>query len=565
MPTSQSLRGIARRIADLAVSGPLTQALARRHLGRHLHDHEPGPVRDVHQLPDHQPAAGGDPVHRRGQAEARRRRPAPTARSRSPSTRSGSSRSPSTTEPSTARTPQRSCVTSRTSSTTRDWAGRALGGPVSSRGPLRVRWLGRVRYQDAHALQHALFRRSSDDHLLLMEHTHVYTLGVRARPEHVLVDPAQVGAELVRADRGGDVTYHGPGQLVGYPILSIPMGPGVVPRYVHTLEQLVDRRAGRPRPARGGPARRLPRRVGRPGRSGPAQDLRRRRARQPRAHDARLRAERRPRPVDVRPHRPVRDPRPGGDLARAPRASTRRCATSSTPSSHAPPGRSSSVPAPPPGASNARTSRAPIPAPRRRRSGPWRLRGRHRSYRSRSSAGARSLDRRLAAAGVDPAAGVAISERKPEWLRVRAEMGGRYLSLRRTMRELKLVTVCEEAGCPNIYECWADGTATFMINGERCTRACGFCLVDTRQPAARSTRTSRSRSPRPWSGWASPTRSSPRWPATTSPTGGRRPSRRRSRAIRARRPGTTVEVLISDCKGDPAALADDLRRRVPTC
>ena len=50
------------------------------------------------------------------------------------------------------------------------------------------------------------------------------------------------------------------------------------------------------------------------------------------------------------------------------------------------------------------------------------------------------------------------------------------------MRDLDLVTVCEEAGCPNIYECWSEGTATFMINGDRCTRACGFCLVDTRRP-----------------------------------------------------------------------------------
>jgi lipoic acid synthetase len=61
-------------------------------------------------------------------------------------------------------------------------------------------------------------------------------------------------------------------------------------------------------------------------------------------------------------------------------------------------------------------------------------------------------------------------------------MGDDFLELRRTMRDLELVTVCEEAGCPNIFECWADGTATFMINGERCTRACGFCLVDTRHP-----------------------------------------------------------------------------------
>jgi len=61
-------------------------------------------------------------------------------------------------------------------------------------------------------------------------------------------------------------------------------------------------------------------------------------------------------------------------------------------------------------------------------------------------------------------------------------MGASYRELKRTMRSNDLVTVCEEAGCPNIYECWSEGTATFMINGERCTRACGFCLVDTRKP-----------------------------------------------------------------------------------
>ena len=65
------------------------------------------------------------------------------------------------------------------------------------------------------------------------------------------------------------------------------------------------------------------------------------------------------------------------------------------------------------------------------------------------------------------------------------------------MRDLDLVTVCEEAGCPNIFECWADGTATFMINGERCTRACGFCLVDTRHPMAARSRPSPRGWPRP--------------------------------------------------------------------
>ena len=87
---------------------------------------------------------------------------------------------------------------------------------------LRVRWLGQVPYGEAYDLQRALFEHGTGQHLLLLEHPHVYTLGVRADPRHVLVPPASVGAELVRTDRGGDVTYHGPGQLVGYPILSAP-------------------------------------------------------------------------------------------------------------------------------------------------------------------------------------------------------------------------------------------------------------------------------------------------------------------------------------------------------
>jgi lipoic acid synthetase len=107
----------------------------------------------------------------------------------------------------------------------------------------RARWLGRVRYQDAHALQRALMQAPSagdpDEWLLLLEHPHVYTLGVSADLDHVLVSPASVGAELLSTDRGGDVTYHGPGQLVGYPIMSVPLGKSAIPCYVHSIEQLV--------------------------------------------------------------------------------------------------------------------------------------------------------------------------------------------------------------------------------------------------------------------------------------------------------------------------------------
>src|SRR5207248_7382339 len=78
---------------------------------------------------------------------------------------------------------------------------------------------------------------------------------------------------------------------------------------------------------------------------------------------------------------------------------------------------------------------------------------------------------------------VTLTRKRPEWMRVRARMDGEFLELKRLVRDLDLHTVCEEAGCPNIYECWSQRTATFMILGDRCTRACGFCLVDTRKPA----------------------------------------------------------------------------------
>src|SRR5580658_2376229 len=104
---------------------------------------------------------------------------------------------------------------------------------------LRLRWLGRVSYHEAHAVQSALHARSRDDYVLFLEHPDVFTLGVRGDPDHVLVDPASVGATMVRTDRGGDVTYHGPGQVVAYPIVTVPMGSGAIPGHVHAVEQVV--------------------------------------------------------------------------------------------------------------------------------------------------------------------------------------------------------------------------------------------------------------------------------------------------------------------------------------
>jgi lipoic acid synthetase len=72
--------------------------------------------------------------------------------------------------------------------------------------------------------------------------------------------------------------------------------------------------------------------------------------------------------------------------------------------------------------------------------------------------------------------------RRPEWMKVKANLGNDYINLKNLLSEKKLNTVCEEASCPNIYECWSMGTATFMIMGDVCTRACGFCDVKTGKP-----------------------------------------------------------------------------------
>jgi len=80
---------------------------------------------------------------------------------------------------------------------------------------------------------------------------------------------------------------------------------------------------------------------------------------------------------------------------------------------------------------------------------------------------------------IDPALHQA---RKPDWLRVRFPSSPVFHSTQSLISDLRLTTVCEEAHCPNRWECWSAGTATFMIAGERCTRACGFCAVDTAKP-----------------------------------------------------------------------------------
>ena len=84
----------------------------------------------------------------------------------------------------------------------------------------------------------------------------------------------------------------------------------------------------------------------------------------------------------------------------------------------------------------------------------------------------------------EPASAPSKRPRLPEWFRLQLPTASAYFATRNLIDDLNLHTVCESARCPNHWECWSKGTATFMIAGDRCTRACGFCAVDTRKPLA---------------------------------------------------------------------------------
>jgi lipoic acid synthetase len=402
---------------------------------------------------------------------------------------------------------------------------------------LRARWLGLVPYRDAEALQRAIHERSDDDYLLLQEHPHVYTLGSSADPAHVLRDPATVGAELVTADRGGDVTYHGPGQLVGYPIVSLAewrAGQRDVVAYVRKIESvLVTVLADF-----GIEARCVPKYTGVWVGDEKIAAIGVRVARGRTRHGFALNV----------------DPDLGMFDHIVPCGIHDRGVTSMAKVLARSPGTRAPEMQDVVDRVVARFAEAFEKRSIDRQDVAFRISSEDLAPFTREASGAvpvRMLGR-LAAAGVE--AGVDPAARRPEWMKVRAHFDDEFVGLKKLVRGLDLHTVCESAGCPNIYECWSDRTATFMILGDRCTRACGFCLVDTRKPLAVDL-------------------DEPRRVADAVltlglahvvitcvarddlPDGGASVFAATVDAVRAASPDTAVELLISDVKGDGASLA----------
>ncbi len=395
---------------------------------------------------------------------------------------------------------------------------------------LRRRHLGRVTFREANDFQRAILD-ARDDYVLVFEHPPTYTMGIRTQPEHFLVPPQTLDADVVAADRGGDVTYHGPGQVVAWAVVSVADDPSAGREHVRRLEEAVIATATHFDPT--GALGRVGRLEGYPGVWAKLDDepakiaavgvrTERNRAGQRRTlHGVALNVD-----IDLAGFRAIV---PCG-IADKPVASLRSLGV--------------------------RVSSSEVgdflgEQLDQMLGGPGSVAAVDRG--GAGSTGDRPLLRRLRHAGVDPDAGVELRARKPSWLRVEAHMGSRYQSLRRLTEDLRLVTVCEEAGCPNIYECWASGTATFMVNGERCTRACGFCLIDTRKPLALDPT-------EPDRVAEAVVRLGLRHAVVTCVArddlrdGGAAAIAATVVAIRERSPATAVEVLISDLKGDAASL-----------
>ncbi|MCP4965150.1 MAG: lipoyl synthase [bacterium] len=334
---------------------------------------------------------------------------------------------------------------------------------------MRIRWFGRLPYAEAWDLQKAFWEgrvggRSSDDYLLLLEHPHTYTVGRNGDGSNLLIeedDLPAIGAEMHHVDRGGDITYHGPGQLVGYPVFTVPRLPKGFDMvgHVRRIEEAIIGVLG----DLGVEAWAEDGLTGVWTHRGKIAAIGVRVARGTSMHGF---------AINVEP-----------DLEYFGRIVPCGIADREVTSLSEVLGRAVSL-------------EEVVDAVGPRIAAAFG----HDETEVQLGAFARGAGREPFAVDAMVAAGVFSGRNanevpitingllpdepvRPEWMRIKADISSDgYRGLRRLMRKKELNTVCEEAGCPNIYECWSQGTGTLMLLGDKCTRACAFCDVQTGRP-----------------------------------------------------------------------------------
>ena len=386
---------------------------------------------------------------------------------------------------------------------------------------LQIRWLGKVRYRDAFAIQQTINTFERGNYLLLLEHHPVYTMGIRASKENLKIDPETIGAELEEANRGGDITFHGPGQLVGYPLLELEgkRGGGMADTaaYIQSIESLLIETCKELGIQKIGRIKRYPGVWVNP--DGPE-------PRKIAAIGVRLNKARTMHgfALNVNPNMTFYDHIIPCGITEYGVTSLEREGINTTMKEVADliSEKAEKI------WSQRKASRADVS---------WRDDTRTENPLIQINKDFEKIN----------------ELQKPQWMKVKLATGPEYRRLKQLMEEKNLVTVCEEAGCPNIFDCWNDGTATFMIAGDRCTRACGFCLVDTRKPNPLDPQ-------EPKRVASAVEEMGLRHAVVTSVArddlvdGGAEHFATTVNEIREINPETKIEVLIPDCKGDPEAL-----------
>lgn len=339
---------------------------------------------------------------------------------------------------------------------------------ISSGARLRIRWLGRVPYAEALDLQRAVWDgrstgRTSDDYLLLLEHPHTYTVGRNGDGSNLKIAAGEleaIGSELVFTDRGGDITYHGPGQLVGYPIVAVPSlrdGWDAVGHLRRIETMLISTLADLGITA-----------WAEDGFTGVWTDQGKVAAIGVKVSGG----------VSMHGFSINVTPDLGYFEHIVPCGIPNRPVTSLSEITGQTVGMESVVEALIPRASEVFGGIPEVQLgafPNRDRSRPY-------DVDAMVAAGVFSPNRNeetpITVRGLLPG-----EPDKPEWMRIRADLStDGFRDLKKLMRGMDLHTVCEEAGCPNIFECWESGTSTLMLLGETCTRACAFCDVNTGKP-----------------------------------------------------------------------------------
>jgi lipoic acid synthetase len=330
---------------------------------------------------------------------------------------------------------------------------------------LNVRWLGKLPYQEAYDLQLGIHKdvsneNSLDDYLLLLEHGKVITVGRTAKAESLLVEKNELltkKIEYFETDRGGDITYHGEGQIVGYPIIRLTDPKKVIP-YVRDLELVIIETLNK------FSIESFTKEddTGVWTKKGKIASIGIKVSKWTTYHGFSLN---------------IFDSLDGFELINP-------CGNLSekVTSIHSFNNEISFEDVAKELTKNFAKVFNYVEVDKQFSQFTPRQLKNNKEFNIDNMVKRGVFNPNKASIPLTIKGNLPNEPNRPEWMKVKANLGKDYMSLKSLLKEKKLNTVCEEASCPNIYECWSMGTATFMIMGDVCTRACGFCDVKTGKP-----------------------------------------------------------------------------------